>query len=227
MPTIAIVGAGPGLGLSIAKVFGRHGFDVALISRNKEKLDALVAQLADGGVRAAGFPADVMDRPALIKALGEAAAQMGGLQAMEYSPAPHSPVPGINVADPLEVTVENMHPQIEYYLYGAITAARAVLPRMLEAGDGTLLFTTGGGSIAPVPMLGNVNAAQAALRNWVLNLNGVLAGRGIYAGHVAISAWIGARAPEGAAQADADDIARVYWDLHSTRESSEFVVTGS
>ncbi|MGC5005014.1 hypothetical protein [Streptomyces sp. DT203] len=28
MPTIAIVGAGPGLGLSLAKIFGRHGFTV-------------------------------------------------------------------------------------------------------------------------------------------------------------------------------------------------------
>ncbi|MFE4723990.1 SDR family NAD(P)-dependent oxidoreductase, partial [Streptomyces sp. NPDC056728] len=54
MSTIAIVGAGPGLGLSIAKVFGVHGFDVALISRNKVKLDALVAELAEAGITAEG-----------------------------------------------------------------------------------------------------------------------------------------------------------------------------
>jgi NAD(P)-dependent dehydrogenase (short-subunit alcohol dehydrogenase family) len=40
MPTIAIVGAGPGMGLSIAKAFGSHGFQVALISRSKDNLDA-------------------------------------------------------------------------------------------------------------------------------------------------------------------------------------------
>ncbi len=40
MPTIAIVGAGPGLGLPIAREFGSHGFDVALISRNPDKLAA-------------------------------------------------------------------------------------------------------------------------------------------------------------------------------------------
>ncbi|MFR9780683.1 hypothetical protein ACL02O_32140 [Micromonospora sp. MS34] len=37
MPTIAIVGAGAGLGASIAKVFGGHGFNVALISRSKAR----------------------------------------------------------------------------------------------------------------------------------------------------------------------------------------------
>ena len=33
MPTIAIVGAGPGLGLAIAHAFGSRGFGVALIAR--------------------------------------------------------------------------------------------------------------------------------------------------------------------------------------------------
>ena len=34
MKTIAIVGAGEGLGMSIAKKFGHNGFRVALIARN-------------------------------------------------------------------------------------------------------------------------------------------------------------------------------------------------
>lgn len=63
MPTIAIVGAGPGLGLSIAKVFGGHGYDVALIARDKGKLDALVAELAEAGITAEGFAADVAEPP--------------------------------------------------------------------------------------------------------------------------------------------------------------------
>jgi hypothetical protein len=41
-----------------------------------------------------------------------------------------------------------------------------------------------------------MNAAQAALRNWVLNLNGILADKAVHAGGVAINVFIGARAPE-------------------------------
>jgi short-subunit dehydrogenase len=63
MATIAIVGAGPGLGRSIAKVFGRNGFSVALVARTQEKLDGLAVELRKSGVEAVGFAADVMDRP--------------------------------------------------------------------------------------------------------------------------------------------------------------------
>jgi hypothetical protein len=41
---------------------------------------------------------------------------------------------------------------------------------MIAAGSGTILVTTGGGSITPVPFLANVNIAATGLRNWILNL---------------------------------------------------------
>jgi short-subunit dehydrogenase len=59
MPAIAVVGAGPGLGLSIAKRFGREGFVVGLISRTQKNLDPLTAELNAAGIMAAGFAADV------------------------------------------------------------------------------------------------------------------------------------------------------------------------
>ncbi|WP_327110510.1 SDR family NAD(P)-dependent oxidoreductase [Nocardia sp. NBC_01730] len=226
MPTIAIVGAGPGMGLSIAKVFGDRGFDVALIARDKEKLDGLVARLAEQNITSAAFTADVMNRPALTTALDAAARHFGGIDVLEYSPAPHTATPGVEIAGALEVTPENLQPQIEYNLYGAVTAAGAVLPAMLDAGAGALLFTTGGGSVTPNPMFGNVNAAAAALRNWVLNLNNVLADKGLFAGHVAINVWIGGGGPEGFPSAEPDTIAARYWDLYERRDKAEVVFNG-
>src|SRR3954454_7945380 len=94
---------------------------------------------------------------------------------------------------------------------------------MREAGAGTLLCTAGGGSVDPTPMLGNVNAAAAALRNWAINLNKELAGTGVYAGHVAINVWIGGGGPEGFPTATPEQIAPLYWDLHENRDRSEAV----
>ncbi|WP_432194328.1 SDR family NAD(P)-dependent oxidoreductase [Streptomyces sp. bgisy027] len=225
MPTIAIVGAGPGMGLAIARTFGSRGFDVALIARTKEKLQTLVDELGREGITAAAFPADVLDRASLTDALDAAKARFGGIDVLEYSPAPHSPVPGFTMATPSQATVDNLQPQIEYNFYGAVAATQAVLPAMREAGAGTLLFTTGAGSVDPNPMLGNVNAAAAALRNWAVNLNKELAGTGVYAAHVAIGAWIGGGGPEGAPTATAEEIAPLYWELHESRDRSEAVFT--
>ncbi|WNI28242.1 SDR family NAD(P)-dependent oxidoreductase [Streptomyces sp. ITFR-6] len=226
MPTLVIVGAGPGMGLAIARTFGSRGFDVALIARTKGKLDALTDQLRQEGVVAAAFPADVLDRPSLTAALDAARARFGTLDVLEYSPAPHSPVPGFTTVPPSEVTVENVQPQIEYTFYGAVAAARAVLPAMREAGAGTLIFTTGGGSVHPIPMLGNVNAAAGALRNWTLNLHNELTGSGVYAVHVAINTWIGEGGPEGIPAATPEQIAPLYWDLYERRDRSEIVFNG-
>ena len=52
------------MGLAIARTFGRNGFAVALLARDQAKLDQLVAQLADEEITAAGFRADIADRPA-------------------------------------------------------------------------------------------------------------------------------------------------------------------
>ncbi|NUR24689.1 MAG: SDR family NAD(P)-dependent oxidoreductase, partial [Catenulispora sp.] len=78
MPSIAIVGAGPGMGLAIARVFGAHGFDVALIARNRDKLGDLAGRLGAEGVTAAAFPADVLDPDALTQALKDAADRVDG-----------------------------------------------------------------------------------------------------------------------------------------------------
>jgi NADP-dependent 3-hydroxy acid dehydrogenase YdfG len=145
----AIVGAGPGLDLSIAKVFGRHGFDVALISRNEEKLAGLVKELAGSGVAAAAFPADTSDRAQLASALEAAATRFGRIDVLEYSP-----YAGLVRTAPQDVTVEELQPQIDEILHGAVTATQTVLPAMLEAGAGTLLYTLGGGD-QPVSLPGH------------------------------------------------------------------------
>ncbi len=102
MPTIAIVGAGTGLGLSIAKAFGSHGFSVALVSRTQARLDALAAELTDARIEAAGFVADVMDTASVAAAFDRIKERFGQVDVLEYSPAPHNPVPGLSNPTPLE-----------------------------------------------------------------------------------------------------------------------------
>lgn len=219
MPTIAIVGAGPGLGQSIAKVFGKQGFDVALISRNGAKLGHLAAELGEIGISAAVFPADVSEHGQLTSAIDAAAERFGGIDVLEYSP-----LANFGFTYPVEVTLETLRPQIESLLYGAVTSVQAVLPGMLEAGSGTILLTTGGGAVSPYPMLATTNIAQAGMRNWAYNLHNVLGERDIYAANVAINLMISTHGPAGVTFRGPDEIAPSYWALYTDRSAPELYI---
>ncbi|MFJ8468102.1 SDR family NAD(P)-dependent oxidoreductase [Streptomyces swartbergensis] len=224
MTSIAIVGAGPQLGLAIARTFGSQGLDVALISRNRDKLDALAGTLTAEGITAAAFPADVLDRDALTQALKAAATRFGGIDVLEYSPVGTFGITPLTA--PAGTEPSHVEYEMNFQLYGAIAATQAVLPAMREAGAGTLLYTTGAGSIWPDPRVANVNAAAAALRNWAMNLHKELAeaGTGIQAAHVGIDSSIGVSVIPGLEAARPEQISPLYWELHTTkRDQAELV----
>ncbi len=227
MPAIALVAAGARLGVSLGKVFGQNGFEVALIARSTDRLGELTEKLGTEGITAVGFPADVTDRPALTAALDRAAQRFGGIDVLHYASPGAGTIETLRGTGALDVTVDNLQPQLESTCYGAITATRAVLPAMLAAETGTLLFTTGGSSVTPAPVFVSAGMAGAALRKWALTLNRVLAERGVYAAHVAIGTWIAGTpgAPEGTELKNPDEIARLYWDLHTSREPADYLIS--
>jgi len=211
MKTIAIVGAGSGLGLSIAKKFGEHGFQVALVARNREKLNSLVAKLNKSGIEAAAFTADITDKAQISSAFDAIREKYGFIDVLEYSPIPSVQ----NLAGALAVNEENALQQFQFNVLGAISSINEVLPAMLEKHTGALLFTTGGSSIHPTPMMGNVGIAMAGLRNHVLNLNIELSDKGIYAGHIGIGVWM----QEGSGIQD--KIAEIWYDMYTKRDRAE------
>src|SRR5690348_10053332 len=86
--TIALFGAGSGLGASLATRFASEGYRVALVARRPEPLHARVAELAKAGVEAAAFPADLSDVagiPALVRSIE---AHFGSIDVAVYAPLP-------------------------------------------------------------------------------------------------------------------------------------------
>lgn len=215
MKTIAIVGAGEGLGMSIAKKFGQNGFRVALIARNEEKLNKLVIELEQLGIEAAPFQADILNKEEIEKAFAAVKEKYGFIDVLEYSPTP-----SINtVAPTLDVTEENALYQFQFNVLGALSSVRQVLPEMLDKQSGALLFTTGGASVHPVSRMGNVGIAISGLRNYVFNLNSELADKGVYAGHLSIGIWM---QPNSGVQ---DKIADIWYDMYTKRDRVEEFIT--
>jgi NAD(P)-dependent dehydrogenase (short-subunit alcohol dehydrogenase family) len=163
-------------------------------------------------------------RASLTHALKQAAEKFGGMDVLEYSPAGTFGI--TTLTSPSGTQPGDVEFEMNFQLYGAIAATNAVLPAMREAGAGTLLYTTGAGSIWPDPRVANVNAAAAALRNWVMNLHKELADAdtGIQAAHIGIDTAIGVSVVPGIEPAQPEQITPLYWELHTTKRDEAEVV---
>ncbi|ROO87545.1 short-subunit dehydrogenase [Actinocorallia herbida] len=238
---IAVFGAGTGLGVSVARRFGREGFRVALVARREDRLADLVARLADEGVEAAAFPADLAE-PGQAHALVDAIrAHFGRIDVVEYGPVN----PGLTFTAATALEAAYLERLIPLLLLTPVEIFRAVLPEMIERGDGAVLMTTGASAAQPVPYLSGPGVVMAAARSYLYSLNGELADKGVYAGTLSVAAAIdrseGVRtAAESAAAAradapdadqpfgggqfpvvDPDDLADLYWDMYTRRDRVE------
>lgn len=225
---MAIFGAGPGLGASVARRFAAEGFRVALVARRKDRLDALVDQLGAEGVEAAGFTADLSapkEIPALIEAIRE---RFGRIDVVEYGP-----VPGVRFAPAAELDPDTLAQGIPLLLLTPLAVVQAALPEWRERGEGAFLLTTGATAVHPMPHASGAGPLMAAARNWLYSLNGELTESGVYAGTLSIAAFIGgseAAAAAGASElaaafpvVDPADLAALYWDMYTQRDRIEVV----
>lgn len=223
--TIAIVGAGPGIGKAIAERFGKEGFQVALLSRNTEKLLPLVTYLSEKGIVVQSFKADVLNPESLTSALREVKTTFGSIDVLEYSPSVYD-----DLFTPRNITVENLQHQLDFLLLGAVTAVQEVLPAFLEKKSGAFLFTTAVSALYPVTFTANVGVAIGGLLNYSRLLFQDLKADGIYAGIVMVAGWVvekGQEHPEredGISLVFAEDVAEQHWQLFNERHSPEAIV---
>jgi short-subunit dehydrogenase len=209
MSTIAIVGAGPGLGSAVARRFGREGYDVALVARDRQRLDVIVDGLADEGITARGFAADVRRPEELASALDAAASALGTVEVLQYSPVPHRDF----MRPVLDTGHRDLIGPIEFSVYGPVAAVRQVLPGMRRLGRGTILFVNGGTAAVPHPERAGTSIAFAAESAYGHLLHERLAAEGIHVAQLVIPGAIVA----GHARKDPAALAQTLWGMHQER----------
>jgi NAD(P)-dependent dehydrogenase (short-subunit alcohol dehydrogenase family) len=219
---IAVIGAGPGVGLAVAQRFGREGFNVALVSRNADKLAGLVKQLNDEGITASAHPADVSDEPGLAAALASIMSHYGHIDVLEFGPTARPDT--LRSARNTDVENEKFHLNIA--VLGAITAVRAVLPSFLERKSGTLLFTTASSAKHPTNLSASFGVAAGAALNYARVLNEDLKPEGIHAGIVCIAALVSRPdnpIPEGLGYpvVSSAQVAEAHWEHYVERADCE------
>ena len=219
MTTIAIIGAGPGLGQAAASRFGAEGFTVCLISRNQTNVNERAAELTSMGITARGYAADVRDPQALRAALDAAAADLGTIEVLQYSPAPAKDMRGL-IKPVLETTAEDLVGPVEQSVYGSATAVQQVLPGLYELGHGTIIFVSGGSAVKPNGNLTGISVAFAAEHAYARMLHDALVPKGIHVAQVIIPDMIGGGDPDH----EPDAIAERIWSAHSTRSGFQTII---
>lgn len=198
-----VVGAGPGVGLAVAKRFGREGFQLALVARRAEALAQYTAELEQTGLAAYAFPADAADFASLAQALAQIKAQHGSPEVLVYNAALIKPEP------PSTLPVENLTAAFRVNVAGALVCAQQVIPEMKARQRGTILFTGGGLALNPYPGYASLAASKAALRNLTYSLGADLEADGIQVATVTIAGFV-----QPGTHFDPDLIAEKYWELH-------------
>jgi NAD(P)-dependent dehydrogenase (short-subunit alcohol dehydrogenase family) len=218
--TIVIVGFGPGNSTAVAEKFGKEGFSVALVGRNKERLASGVSALKGRGIAAGAFPADATDPAALGAAIRNVRAELGRITAIHWNA-----YGGTEAGDLLSADLAALRGIFDTAVFGLLAAAREALPDLKSAGDGAILITNGGfGDLTPEmdEYATNLNAMGVALANATKHkLAGLLAQRlkrdGVYVGEVMIYGTIKGTPTDSGEAIEPSAIADKFWELYQSR----------
>ena len=209
----AVVGVGPGLGRALCERFGREGFEIAMLARSYDRLEALRHELLDEGVSAHVFKADAGDPDALRDALTDVQNTLGSPDVLIYNAVAFHPGMITNL------TGKALTDDLQTSLVGALEAAKQLLPAMIERNQGALLFTGGGAGVSPWPQNASLSVGKAALRMLTLNLAAELTGSGVRVATVTVAGSIG-----GSERFAPERIAETYWDLYTGQQTGPEVV---
>lgn len=86
---LVILGSGPGLGVATDSLFASKGFDVALLSRNAQRLeqDGATVRKANSDVKVKTYPVDVGDHVALSQVLESVVTDVGAPEVVYFNAA--------------------------------------------------------------------------------------------------------------------------------------------
>ena len=215
-PVCAIVGAGEGLGKSLAAKFAAKGCDIALISRTKEGSDAALkaALAANSNVRAMFVNADATQPETIETAFGNIEHELGLVDILIYNARGAFPA-----CEPLAMTYDAMSDVFRMEVMGAFAAAKSVLPAMRQRGRGTLLFSSATAALRGSAHYPLYAIGKFGLRGLTQSLTKAYAKDGVHVAHIRLDCDLdvpimrelyGDRYdPE--TLASPDDVAETYW----------------
>ena len=228
--SMGVFGAGPGLGRSVARRYAQEGYDVVLIARHRQPLDAFAQDLTGVGANAHVITADLADTDDVPSLAERIRAATGELDALYYAPTPSQ-----GFAAAAELTPERAQDFMPLVFYSLLALVQEFLPHMIEERSGAILTAQGASTVHGLPNMSGPGPAQAAQRNYLQSLDAEVSDKGVYVGmlyigavieHSAFHDWTEETRAAGTGRdwgptVNPDYLADLLWNMHKTKTKSE------
>src|SRR5437764_12345648 len=149
-----VVGSSSGLGRCIGVGLAKRGADVALLARRKDRIESAAAEAGPGAL---AIECDVTDPSSVSSAIGKAAAELGGIDALVYTPAIGP------LAHLVDTDIETWRKVFDTNVTGAAIVTAAAIPHLTESHGIALYLSSVSASLTPPwPGLGAYAVSKAA-----------------------------------------------------------------
>ena len=228
-----IVGGGPGISASCARLFSKTGMRVAIAARNLDKPVLQELKTAHG---ASLFVCDASNPDSVAQLFRNVTQELGAPRLVVHNIDGRTPAifrKPITEAEPGAVVETLRNSPFSAFLVGQ-QAARLMLDNAPDprGGRGTVIFTNASAALKGYPLSGAFAMACHAKSGLAESMARELGPKGIHVANVPIDAAIGFRQPDGTRahrlagqtlddnMADPDYIAEAYLQLHRQHRST-------
>ena len=214
LKTALIVGAGPGLSASLARLFARQGLQVALAARNTDKLAALAGETA-----AATFACEATEPEEVAALFDVVNATQGVPDIVVYNASARARGPITDVAP------DAVARAIAVSAFGGFLVAQQAARHMVARGSGAILLTGASASVKGYPQSAAFAMGKFALRGLAQSMARELAPKGVHVAHFVIDGGIRSAVRQNPndnpdSLLDPDAIAENYWHIATQPRSA-------
>jgi NAD(P)-dependent dehydrogenase (short-subunit alcohol dehydrogenase family) len=188
-----VTGASAGLGAQLCRDLARAGATVVGLARNEERLAKLTVELTDSSPDSFTMVCDVAATDGLRNALNQVVATLGPIDVLINNAAQD---PGVRLVD---ITEDDFRHTFDVNFFAPVAATLAVLPSMIERGQGIIVNISSDGGRLPSPGPGAYPSSKAALSAFSESTSFRLEHRGVHV-HVVYPAFMATELGLGALQ---------------------------
>ena len=187
-PVCLVLGAGAGIGGTVAKKFAKEGFHSCLCRRSDKKgLDRFVSDIEQDGGSATGYLINAIEDNVLEELILEIEKDIGPIEVLVYNLGAQTGMKLLN-----ETSLKEFEWGWRMADLGLFRVAKVLMPIMEDRTRGTFLVTS-----ATAAMRGNKNqhshaAAMGGRRMLCQTLNAEFASKGIHVAHIVVDGMVDA-----------------------------------